>query len=89
VELAINPIDSALPSGKDIIREERVEGRVVHPPWEQWPSQEGIGEIVHPTMISHGVEISIAGGVEEMVRGRILLLFFSIFLYFYIFIFLF
>ena len=27
------------------------------------------GEGNQPTMISHGVEISIAGGVEEMVRG--------------------
>jgi len=42
-------------------------GRAVHPPRQQWPSEEGRGEGVDPTMISHGVEISITPGVEEMV----------------------
>ena len=36
------------------------------------------------TMNSHGVEISIAGCVEEMVRGDGLCLFFFLFLFFFI-----
>jgi len=38
------------------------------------------------TMNSHGVEISIAGGVVEMVRAPNLVPFFFIFLFFYFFI---
>jgi len=67
-ELAINPIDQAFPSDKVIRREERVGGRAIHPPRQPWLSEEGREEGVDSTMISHSVEISIAGGVEKIVR---------------------
>jgi len=51
-KLAINPIDQAFPSGKVIIRrEERVGGRAMHPPRQQWPSEEGRGESVDPIVL--------------------------------------
>jgi len=46
--------------------EQRVGGRAVHPLRPQWPSEEGRGEGVDPTMTPYSVEISIAGGVDEM-----------------------
>ena len=42
---------------------------LLHPSRQQRPSEEGRGGL--PTMISHGVEISMAGGVGEMVRANI------------------
>ena len=43
-------------------------------------TREGWGKV---TMISHGVEISIAGGVEEMVHAYISGLFFFFFFFFF------
>ena len=43
-------------------------GGVLHPSRQQRPSEKGRGGL--PTMNSHGVEISIAGGVGEKVRGK-------------------
>jgi len=68
-EITINPINQALPSSKLLRREERGEGRAVHPPRQQWLSEEGRGVWVDPTIIAHGVEFSIAGGGENMVCG--------------------
>ena len=80
-ELAINPIDQAFPIGVDIRREERVGHRAIHPPRQQRRSEEGRGERIDHTMISHGVEISIAGGVKEMVCGLTTVTFFFFFVF--------
>ena len=43
-------------------------GGMLDPSRQQRPSEKGRGGL--PTMISHGVEISIAGGVGEKVRAN-------------------
>ena len=48
--------------------EESGGGGVLHPSRQQRPSEKGRGGL--PTMNSHGVEISIAGGVGEKVRAN-------------------
>ena len=54
---------------------------MLHPSRKQRPSEKGRGGL--PTMTSHGVEISIAGGVGEKVRAQPLgdSFFFSFFFY--------
>ena len=57
------PVDNAIrrePEG-------RGGGGMLHPSRQQRPSEKGRGGL--PTMTSHGVEISIAGGAGEKVRG--------------------
>ena len=61
-----------LPVDKAIRRESegRGVGGMLHPSRQRGPSGKGRGGL--PTMISHGVEISIAGGVGEKVRVQLL-----------------
>ena len=58
------PIDNAIRRET----EGRGGGGLLHPSRQQRPSEEGRGGL--PTMISHGVEISIAGGVGKKVRAN-------------------
>ena len=55
------PVDNAIRRES----EGRGGGGLLHPSRQRRPSEKGRGGL--PTMISHGVEISIAGGVVEMV----------------------
>ena len=59
------PVDNAIRRES----EGRGGGGLLHPSRQQGPSKKGRGD--QPTMISYGVEISIAGGVGEIVRAQI------------------
>ena len=56
-------------------------GELLHPSRQQGLSKKGTGG--QPTMMSHGVEISIAGGVGEKVRDQLLGGFFFFFFFFF------
>ena len=58
------PVDNAIRRES----EGRGGGGLHHPSRQQRPSEKGRGGL--PTMISHGVEISIAGGIGEKVRAN-------------------
>ena len=72
------PVDNAI----RMESEGRGRGGLLHPSRQQRPSQKGRGD--QPMMISHGVEISIAGGVGEKVRVPLRKRFFFFFFFLYI-----
>jgi len=72
------------PQGGEADRpEKRRKGGLTSTP-RQWPSWEERGGWGNVTIISRGVEISIAGGGGEMVRGLSLGRFFSFFSSFFV-----